>query len=238
MTSLKSEFKLCERGCKGTIVLIPGWATDYRIFLTLQLDYNYLLPIKFSPFSFKKDLLEVLNKNSIGKVSLFGWSLGGFLAAEFALRNPDRVNELILLSVRRRFKRNILEEVRLKLKENAKAYLHTFYSQWFSPADKEGRLWFKKHLLNNYLRQMRLKDLLCGLDYLSQAELDTEGLGALQKIRIFHGKEDKIAPFKEALKIKSSLPQAEFVCLAQTGHAPFLNPDFKEVFYNGHRGRN
>lgn len=238
MTSPKSEFKILDRGFKGTLVLIPGWATDYRIFATLDLNYNYLLPIKFSPFSFKEDLLKALNKKSIGRISLFGWSLGGFLAGEFALSNPDRVDELILVSICRRFKRNILEGIKLKLKENTKAYLYKLYTAFFSPRDKESLLWFRKHLLTNYMRQMQTKDLLSGLDYLMHAQINPKLLNSIQKTRIFHGSDDKIAPFKEALKIKSSLPCAEFVGLRQTGHIPFLKRNFKEIFYNGQRGYN
>jgi len=231
MTSLKSEFKLLDRGFKDTIILIPGWASDYRIFAALDLNYNYLLPIKFSPFSFKEDLSKALNKNSIGRISLFGWSLGGFLAGDFASGSPDRVDELILLSIRIRFQRNTLKETKLKLKENAKAYLYKFYAEWFSPSDKENAPWFKKNLFSRYIRQFQPEDLLSGLDYLMHAKINPEALNSLRKIRIFHGEEDKIIPFKEALKIKSSLPNAEFVCLPQTGHAPFLNRNFKEIFY-------
>ena len=46
MISRKSEFKLIDRGFKDTILLIPGWAADYRIFDSLDLEFNYLLPMK------------------------------------------------------------------------------------------------------------------------------------------------------------------------------------------------
>lgn len=238
MTSPKLEFKLLDRGFKDTLALIPGWATDYRIFMNLELNYNYLLPINFHLFKFGKELLESLNKKRIDKISLFGWSMGGFLAAEFALRNPNRINELILLSICRRFKRDMLEEVKLKLKENAKSYLYKFYAEWFSPWEKESSLWFKKHLLSNYIRQLQLKDLLLGLDYLMHAQINPKLLKTFQKIKVFHGEEDKVVPFEETLRIKSFLSCAEFVPLAQTGHAPFLKPNFKEIFYNGQRRHN
>lgn len=229
MTSQKLEFKFLDRGFKDTLALIPGWATDYRIFMNLELNYNYLLPVKLHPFKFRKELLEFLNKKLIDRISLFGWSMGGFLAAEFALKNPDRINELILLNVGKRFNAHRLEEIKLKLKENKNAYLYKFYSECFT---KEGLLWFKKHLLNSYLK-ISLKDLLCGLDYLSQAKIEPLSLNALEKIRVFHGREDKIVPFREALKIKSPLPYVEFTYLTKTGHAPFLNRNFKEAFYSG-----
>jgi len=58
MISLKSEFRFFNRGFKDTLVLIPGWATDYRIFNSLDLSYNYLLTTKLYHFNFNYALLE------------------------------------------------------------------------------------------------------------------------------------------------------------------------------------
>jgi pimeloyl-ACP methyl ester carboxylesterase len=233
MISVASEFKLVDRGFKDTIILIPGWATDYRIFIHLNLNYNYILPIKFYPFKFSYKLLEFLNKESIDKISLFGWSLGGFLAVEFAFKNLNRVNELILLSIRKKFPEKALEEIKLQLKKNKRAYLYKFYLECFSNNDREGLTWFKKYLLRNYIRQMNLKDLIYGLDYLSEAQISAEYLGAIKKIRIFHGEKDSITPLQEAREIKSHLSGAKFICLRGVGHIPFLGQNFIEEFYNG-----
>ena len=233
MISRKSEFRLFDRGFKDNIVLIPGWATDYRIFLKLNLNYNYVLPIQFYPFDFEKRLLKYLDKISAGKVLLFGWSLGGFSATDFALKNSQRVSKLILLSIRKGYHSQELKEIELKLKRNRKAYLYRFYLECFSSYDKEGLGWFKENLLKRYISEMKLEDLLCGLDYLSNAKLHLEFLASVQKLRIFHGKEDKIAPLKEAIEIKSRLPCAKFTCFSNLGHVIFLNSEFTEKFHNG-----
>lgn len=233
MISLRSEFRLLKRRSKETLVLIPGWAFDYRIFSTLDLSYNYLLPTKFYPFSFAEDLLAILNKESIEKISLLGWSLGGFLAGDFARKNPERVDELILLSIRKNYEPRALKEIETKLKKNKPAFLYKFYQECFSLQDKESFVWFRKNLLKDYIREMNLKDLISGLDYLSGASLQMESLNRLKRIRIFQGKEDRIAPLPEALKLKVNLPQVEFVCIPQAGHLPFLNPQFKQRFNHG-----
>lgn len=233
MTSGISAFKLLDRGFKDTIVLIPGWASDYRIFLNLDLNYNYLLPVNFSIPGFKKALLEFLNKKSIDRVSLFGWSLGGYLAQDFAKEFPDRVDELILSGIRKKFERAALKEAGARLRKNKWAYLYKFYHQCFSKDERKELGWFKKHLLMRYLKEMKLEDLIYGLDYLSQSRIHPESLAPLKKIRFFHGRQDKIAPFKEVADIKSCLPQAKLVCMPQAGHIPFLNRDFKNKFYHG-----
>ena len=71
MRSVKSKFKLIKRGFTNPLVLIPGWATDYRIFDSLDLNYDYILPVEFSPLDFEAALSSYLEKNSIHKISLF-----------------------------------------------------------------------------------------------------------------------------------------------------------------------
>lgn len=231
MTSPRSEFKFIDRGFKNLLVLIPGWATDYRIFSNLNLDYNYLLTTSLHPFDFEKALLDKLDKTK--KISLFGWSLGGFLAAKFASRNLNRIDELILLGICRKFCIASLKDIELKLKKNKKAYLYKFYHECFSDNDIEAFTWFKKNLLKEYIDKIGIKDLLCGLDYFSKARISPQSLMPVSKIRIFHGAKDKIVPLKEAITIKSKIPHAEFICLEPTGHMPFLNPQFRNRFYNG-----
>ena len=233
MISPVSKFKLLNRGFKKTIVLIPGWATDYRIFNALDLNYNYLLPVELYPLNFERDLRELLNREPIDKISLFGWSMGGFLASDFASKNTDRVDELILVSVQKKFSLGLLQDIKLKLKQNKRAFLYKLYFNCFSKEDKEGLSWFKEHLLISYIGELRLENLLCGLDYLSKTQINPESLAGIKRIRIFHGQDDKIVPLDGAHQIKSELSQAEFICLPGTGHVPFFNRKFKEIFLHG-----
>lgn len=228
---ISASFKLKERGFKDTLVLIPGWAADYRIFGRLNLDYNYLSPIGGPLFDFSARLLESLNKKSIAKVSLFGWSLGGFLGAEFAVKHPAKVNELILLGIRRKHDNPALKEIKARLIKNKKAFLYKFYLECFSDTEKEGLFWFKKNLLKDYINRFRLKDLIGGLDYLSKAGIAPESLAKIEKLRVFHGLEDKIAPVKEVQEMESRLPEADFVYMPGTGHLPFMAKDFALRFY-------
>lgn len=233
MISAKSEFKLFNMGFKKTIVLIPGWASDYRIFDILDLNYNYLLTLKLYPFTFERDLREILDKEAMDKISLFGWSMGGFLASDFAAKNPDKVDELILVSIQKQYSPELLEDVRLKLRQNKKAFLYKLYFNCFSKQDEEGFNWFKEHLLMSYIDGLKLDDLLGGLDYLSGTQINPASLAGIKRIRIFHGGEDKIAPLDAARQIKLELPHAEFICLPGIGHTLFLNREFKGRFING-----
>ena len=219
-------FKYLDRGYQKVIVLIPGWATDYRIFDSLDLDFNYLLPLNFSPFTFEKNLLRVLRDKKISRVSLLGWSLGGFLGAEFAAKHTDPIDELILISIRKKYKEREIAEVKGLLKKSKKGYLYNFYTRCFS--EKKNLSQFKKSLFRRYCKKLDLEYLLETLDYLRRAEIKPEELAGVGKIKIIHGEADKIAPVKEAGNIKEGLVQAEFVSIRDSGHIPFLEEDIRK----------
>lgn len=223
MISQKSKFEFVTRGFKETLVLIPGWATDQRIFARLELPYNYLLTLEVDPFEFKARLKKELDRRSIAKISLFGYSLGGFLAYEFALEYPQGIDALIFAGIRKKYPADTLDDVTKRLKQDKNAYLREFYTACFSSKEKDSRAWFIKHLLKDYLKNMRLDELLRGLDYLRQVQIDPEKLKAFKKVKIIHGKEDKIAPFIEADNFRKYLSNAEFDFRDGGGHMLFLN---------------
>jgi pimeloyl-ACP methyl ester carboxylesterase len=222
MTQGHSTFKLLDRGFKKILVLVPGWATDYRIFSGLKLDYNYLLVSRVSPSCFMEDLSQALEERALEKVSIFGHSLGGFLAKDFALAFPKKTDELFLAGIRKRYRAEEIEGARVRVKKNRAAFLRRFYADCFSDGE-EGRLWFKEHLLKTYLDEIRLEDLLRGLDHLSRVSIEPKDFKGLKDVSIFHGVEDKIAPFQEASEIAKGVPSARFIVVPKAGHMVFLN---------------
>jgi len=212
------EIKFIKRGFKDDLVLIPGWATDHRIFQMLELDYNYLLVSAFSPFNFKEDLSQYLENNSIGRISLLGWSMGAYLAADFAVTNPNKVEQLILMGVKQGYEKLAMDKIKSKLKENKVAWLYKFYLDSFSRKDLEGLKWFRKTLLKDYLKEQDITQLLSGLDYLSQARFDMDSLKHIENLMFMHGSDDRIAPVENAVEMKNKLPKAKFCRVENKGH--------------------
>lgn len=205
------------------MVLVPGWASDYRIFDSLDLNFNYLIPFFCSPFDFERKLLKVIRDNKISRLSFFGWSLGGLLAANFSAKFPQIVDKLILVGIRNKYPAIQLAEIRNFLKRSKKGYLSRFYSQCFS--NQKTSLKFRKGLMKDYLKDLDLSFLLEGLNYLEQTEIDVSGLRVLNQVVIIQGENDKIVPLAEVKDIKDNLPQAEFILVKGAGHAVFLEKD-------------
>src|SRR3989338_3625511 len=108
-----SKFKFLDRVYNSTTLLIPGWASDWRIFNTLNLNSNYLVPTAFSPFDFDKGLLDILKQNGLKKIAVMGWSMGGFIAYDLLSKYQDIVSESILISVSRRYEKENIEGIKI-----------------------------------------------------------------------------------------------------------------------------
>jgi len=220
------EFEYIDRGKKDILAFIPGWALDYRIFSNLNLNFNYIFPKKLHFFNFKKELFNFLEYKKIKKVSLFGYSLGGFLAVDFALSYKEKLEKLILVSIRKKYKKEELEEIEVLLKKNKKAFLYKFYRNLFYSNLNFLRY---KELFKYYIDNLGLEYLIDGLSYLKVAELFIEPLRKLNNIKFIHGKNDKIAPILEVINIKKNLKNAELIIYKNTGHLVFLEKNIDNI---------
>lgn len=223
MLSPRSRFQLFNRGYDDTVVLVPGWGTDYRIFFGLELAANYLVPVEISLDGFSDDLAQALDELSFSQVSLLGWSLGGFLATQFALGYADRVSGLTLVSVRRRYDTQALEDAAARISKNKRAFMHKFYLSCFSRSDAHGLGWFRENLLDYYVDTISSGELLSGISYLAQAVI--ESLPQDFPTHIIHGADDVIAPLAEAQTL-ARVNHARCTVLSGLGHIPFLNQAF------------
>ncbi len=230
-------FKFLNREKTRTLVLMPGWAFDCGIFRCLDLPYNYLLFCGEDLTAFEPGLKNSLRKRGMGKISLFGWSQGAFLACNFADGNRDLVDELILVGLKKRCERRILENVKICVERNRKAYLSKFYRDCFSEEEAREFSWFKARFLRDYLENMAKEHLLRHLDWLANAQMDTKPLRKLKSVKIVHGVSDRIAPVEEAVSVAGELPQASLILMRDAGHLPFLRSDFKRYLHE-ERGNN
>ena len=78
----------------------PQWEPYTRSHRVLRLDLRGFgrSPLETGVFSNARDLIDVLERNGLGPVSLVGNSLGGRVVLEVAVARPDLVDALVLVA--------------------------------------------------------------------------------------------------------------------------------------------
>lgn len=219
MISQNLRYRFVDRGFKESVLLLPGWATDWRIFDRLNIPFNYV---------FAEDTGRFKIEEIASGLHLLGWSMGGFFGARLAADYPRAFKSLTFVSVRRKYPSEEIDKISVFLRRSPRAYLQRFYAELFSGAEDDNRLWFESALLKDYLDRLRPEDLVKGLDYLRENTFYRDGLAG-QDVTIVHGADDAIAPIEEARQIAQDIPGAKFVKIPGARHLPFMREEFISV---------
>lgn len=230
------EFILQDAGSDRTAVLLPGWATDWRIFGGIGRGFNRIVPKKLLPSRLADELHVYLKKLNCGPVTLLGWSMGGFAAADFASAHPELVNDLVLAGIRKCYTGRQIQERRESLEENRERCLMEFYRECFLPSRKKEFRRFSDQLLPVYIEEMDSETLLDGLDYLASAEIVPEKLPP-GRTMIVHGARDSVAPESEARLLAEQADGVKFRSVPDGAHAVHLEDNFEAIIGDGWRVR-
>ena len=214
------------------MVLLPGWATDGRIFEGALPGVTAVTTGPLRPEGFSRRLEAHLGRTASGPVTVVGWSLGGFLAAEFAREYPERVRRVVLVGIRREYPEGDVEAVLRSLSADPGGCLSGFYAQCFYPSQMHAYRRFRGGLQAAYLREMDGGRLREGLSYLASARL-TGGTLPACPVAIVHGKDDVVAPFVEAEGVARECGTATFHPLQGAAHAAFLTDGFRAAVADG-----
>ncbi|MHB9037695.1 MAG: alpha/beta fold hydrolase [Armatimonadota bacterium] len=209
-------------------VFFPGWATDHRLFDNLDLPTNRLIPLEpFSPLVCD-ELAAFIRANGLAPVNIIGWSLGGFIAADFAGRFPELVGRLILCGVRFRYPAEQIEATRRGVLDDRERCLRSFYRQCFLPVQKEDYQRFRDELMPCYLKEMSVERLIASLERLAGVEMNADSLSN-HPICLIHGDRDVVAPVDEAIAIAQNAANVQLHVLPNAGHAAFLTAESKGI---------
>jgi len=231
MPSAEEFYVFGGRGNPST-VLLPGWATDGRIFEGVLPGVAAVTTGPLRPEGFSRRLAAFLDRTARGPVTVVGWSLGGFLAAEFARKYPDRVRRVVLVGIRREYPEGELEAVLRSLSTDPGGCLSAFYARCFYPSQIPAYRRFRGGLQAAYLREMDGGALREGLAYLGGARLSGGTLPACPVV-VVHGKDDVVAPFAEAEGVARECGNATLHPLPGAAHAAFLADGFRALIADG-----
>ena len=232
MMPSREEFIVTGGEGVPSMVLLPGWATDGRIFEGVLPGVTAVTTGPLRPEGFSRRLAAFLDRAARGPVTVVGWSLGGFLAAEFAREYPDRVRRVVLVGIRREYPEGDVKAVLRSLSADPVPCLSEFYAQCFYPSQMAAYRRFRGGLQAAYLREMDAGALREGLSYLVGARLSGETLPECP-VAILHGERDVVAPLAEAEGVAREGGNTTFHRLPGAAHAAFLADGFRAVAVDG-----
>lgn len=220
-----------DGGHKQTLLLLHGLggkagSSWFTVLPQLSRRFNVLAPDLLlanlveghdSAYSIEQDtrlVKELVEKLGIKHVSLVGLSVGGWIAAEFALENPDLCGSLVLIDSAGLDTDELLQRVASRRDDFGRwFYENIFYSGPPVPS----------FLVTPILRDMDKLGPLCNefLENNMYADLDLERkLGRIKcPVLIIWGEDDKVIPVSSGRKFDRLLNDSCLVVLKKCGHA-------------------
>ncbi|MBX3616409.1 pimeloyl-ACP methyl ester esterase BioH [Nitrosomonas sp.] len=162
-----------------------------------------------------------------------GWSLGGQIAMQLALRQPERIKKLVLISTTPCFAwqddwtfgmdRKLLQLFLENLKLNYATTINRFLTLQMSGDRDASKI--LSQLRKNFFQRAEPDPaaLEKGLRILQQSDLRRCIGDIRQPVLIMHGDNDVITHPAAADWMHRQLPQSQYVKFDRCGHAPFLS---------------
>ncbi len=205
--------------------VMPALAAKHRVIALDQIGFGRsdkpLLGYRAGTFV---DFLDgFLNELKIDRASLVGNSLGGWIAANFALAHPERIDRLVLCdaagyaALGKNMNARALNALRLASREDIR-YLGplTFHNKRFY---EDVDLAFKQRVTagDNYTVNQLLDSMIRGEDVLDGR------LGAIHKpTLIVWGREDKLIPLNFAERFHKEITGSRLEVIDDCGHMPHV----------------
>lgn len=227
------------------LVLLHGWGLHSGIWelITEQLSQNYTLhlidlpgfgrsPLPGGDYSI--DLLtEQILKVTPEKAHYLGWSMGGLVATNIAVNQPDRVQSLITVSSSPRFvqtddwqhamKPNIMDSFCRYLEEDYQGTIIRFLAIQAigSETQKEDIRRLRDTVFIHGMPAS--KALREGLNLLNDVDLRDQLKDISVPFLRLYGRLDSLVPAKAANDIQQLAPHSEHHVFPKASHAPFLS---------------
>lgn len=202
------------------IIFLPGWGFSGQILDLAEKRYPWASPAApLDPATAQAEILAFLAEHQLADVQLIGWSLGAYLAYDFACAFPEKVTGLTLLGMRASWPPAEIEAIRWGLTTDPLAFMRDFYRKSLLGYKKEARR-FVAGQQEALPASLDLELLGRGLDYLGHWRLPAQGVSC--PVSCWHGRRDIIAPVAE----QAIIPGARTTIIEHGGHALFFDREF------------
>lgn len=162
----------------------------------------------FSIQLFANDVLLWMDSNNIATVSIFGYSMGGYVGMYLALHFPERIDKLITLATKYHWdEATAAKEIQMlnanKIAEKLPAFATIL-------AERHTAIGWREML-------QKTADMMVSLG--SKSVLTTQDYAAIAKpVLVLLGDRDKMVSLEETLAVYKALPNAQLGILPNTPH--------------------
>ena len=171
------------------------------------------------------DMAAVVDAAGLERFALFGVSGGGPTAIEYAVRNPERVSQLVLYGTyaRGRYRRSerqtengrlLIDLMRVGWGGTIPAFRQVFSSFFIPNAGEEQKRWYDD------MQQASSSGEMAARLWLSNSQLDISDTArrVTQPALVLHARGDLAVPYEEGRRLASLLPDARFATLEGENH--------------------
>jgi 2-hydroxy-6-oxonona-2,4-dienedioate hydrolase len=204
--------------------VIPFFYEHFRLIVPDIIGFGYSdkPTVEYNVPFFVKFLVEFLNCLGMKKTSIAGSSLGGLIAAEFAIKYSHMVNKLILVSPAGTMKtstKTLEEYILASLYPTHDNVWRAFNNMAFDPRT------VKEQTIEEFINRMKLPNAKYAFMSTMLAIRNTTDLSSrLSKIHsptmIMWGEQDDMIPVKYAEDYRN-IPNSNLEVIPQCGHTPF-----------------
>lgn len=184
---------------------------------------------KFAISNMADDVIQLLDYLNIDKTHIVGYSMGGFIAQEIAIKYPERISKLVLVSTASVIsKRNYLlfNEIykQLKREGNSEAWIKRwafwlFSSKFFD--DKNNIETFARNFLN-YPYKQKASEFKSQLDAIASFDSRRKTKKIKAKTLVISGNEDLLITPEESRILSKGISNSKFKILKGVAHYVYI----------------
>lgn len=162
----------------------------------------------FSIEKFADEVLDYLNQNQIGRIHIFGYSMGGYVALYLAKKHPERVASIFTLATKFKWTPEIAQrEIKMLNADKIAEKIPAFASELQT-----------RHTATDWrIVLSKTAQMMIGLGNKNPLAID-DFKAILNPVRIAIGDKDMMVTLEETIVVYRELPNATLVVFPDTQH--------------------
>jgi pimeloyl-ACP methyl ester carboxylesterase len=235
-----------EGGQGPALLLLNGWTASGLVwpaswlqileqhFRVIRIDnrgtgWSRSAPAPYTLATLADDAADVLRACGVDQATVLGVSMGGMIAQELALRHPERVRRLVLVSTAPPVPAQIVPDpapylaafARPAPGQELEPYMRALWTEYTAPAFAATHPEVIDEIAAQIVRRVTPRQRI--FDQL-RAVRSWHGAERLRRIQvattIVHGDQDPLMPVGNGMRLSRLIPGAEYVELEGVGHLP------------------